>query len=241
MYIEFLKRRYCEEGKTAKQIGDELRVSKTTILRDMRKFGIERRKAKGWTTDVGGYILVKAPDHPRANTIGYVREHRLVMEKKLGRYLEPYEVVHHKDHNRKNNDPDNLELKASNSEHRKEHNDPEQMRRMQAKSRENMNARKQALIANPPPCACGCGRPVKWTMKYSPRRFAKLLHGHGRVVKKREGFAQWLEENRDTKCACGCDQSIQLTYNHYKHRKKFPKFIHGHNVKILNEIRNLSL
>src|SRR4030095_11407521 len=37
-------------------------------------------------------------------------EHRLVMERKLGRQLIPSELVHHKDENRSNNDPDNLEL-----------------------------------------------------------------------------------------------------------------------------------
>lgn len=47
-------------------------------------------------------------------------EHRTVMEKKLGRKLLPSEVVHHKDNNKKNNDPDNLEVKTR-AEHIKEH------------------------------------------------------------------------------------------------------------------------
>ncbi len=36
--------------------------------------------------------------------------HREVMEQKLGRKLRPGELVHHKDENKLNNDPDNLEL-----------------------------------------------------------------------------------------------------------------------------------
>ena len=41
---------------------------------------------------------------------GYVRLHRLMIEAKLGRYLERDEVVHHKDGNTFNNAPANLEV-----------------------------------------------------------------------------------------------------------------------------------
>lgn len=56
-----------------------------------------------------GYILIYAPKHPFRNKVGkgYVLEHRLVMEKKLGRYLTKNEIVHHingiKDDNRLKN------------------------------------------------------------------------------------------------------------------------------------------
>lgn len=63
----------------------------------------------GRTVDVKGYVHIYRPEHPHANH-GYVREHVLVMEEKLGRYLERHERVHHKDGNRSNNNPDNLEL-----------------------------------------------------------------------------------------------------------------------------------
>jgi len=62
-------------------------------------------------------VLIHQPHHPHANHAGYVREHRLVMEKKLGRFLQPTEVVHHKDDNRQNNDPSNLELFPNNTAH----------------------------------------------------------------------------------------------------------------------------
>ena len=71
----------------------------------------------GRTVDADGYILVKTPGHPHADNRGYVREHRLVMEGLIGRYLTPTEVVHHDDRNRANNSPGNLLLFPSNAEH----------------------------------------------------------------------------------------------------------------------------
>lgn len=59
-----------------------------------------------------GYIRVWAPEHPGAmGRGGYVPEHRLVMEQKLGRRLERGESVHHIDGDRANNAPENLQLR----------------------------------------------------------------------------------------------------------------------------------
>lgn len=55
-----------------------------------------------------GYILVLAKNHPGCNNKGYVREHRLTVEKIMGRYLRPLEYVHHKNKKRDDNRPENL-------------------------------------------------------------------------------------------------------------------------------------
>ena len=73
----------------------------------------------GTLIDKDGYVLVLVPNHPFGNSGGYVRQHRLVMEDKLKRWLLPTEVVHHKDGNKKNNSIENLELFSKNSEHLK--------------------------------------------------------------------------------------------------------------------------
>lgn len=70
-----------------------------------------------------GYAYITAPnDHPYAckrtnRDIKLIREHRLVMEQKLGRYLLPSEVVDHIDGLTLHNSPENLRLFASNGEH----------------------------------------------------------------------------------------------------------------------------
>lgn len=64
----------------------------------------------------GGYVMRYAPDHPLAPKGGYIMEHRLVMENKIGRLLERHEVVHHVNGDRADNRPENLEL-MNQSEH----------------------------------------------------------------------------------------------------------------------------
>lgn len=72
------------------------------------------------------YILAYAPKHPHAHKDGYVMLHTIIMERHIGRYLNDDEVVHHVNHDRKDNRLENLQLmkkKAHMSMHMKERNE----------------------------------------------------------------------------------------------------------------------
>lgn len=127
--VKIIREHYAQ-GATLKELAEDLGMSEEVIRRLMIAAGIKRRPrgqpegkylpAGGRVTDKDGYVLLKANGHPHANSGGYVREHRLVMEAVLGRYLLPDEVVHHRDGVKANNAPENLELYASNAAHKRD-------------------------------------------------------------------------------------------------------------------------
>lgn len=121
--------------RTVPEIARLLGTTRKRVETRMKKYNMPRCKqgaqpgsrnhqyVSGRRVDLDGYVLVTAPtDHPHArqrpNRVGkIIYEHRLVMEKKLGRYLSPEEVVDHVDGLTLHNAPDNLRLFASNGQH----------------------------------------------------------------------------------------------------------------------------
>ena len=111
----------CPECKIGRWQDSKSRINRLCHKCAMRHISENCRgdKSHAWRggqfQDTAGYIRIYYPDHPYAthpskSPEGYVLKHRLVMEKKLGRYLLPSEKVHHIDGIKNNNNEANLQL-----------------------------------------------------------------------------------------------------------------------------------
>lgn len=134
---EDIPRLYLEEKLSTPQIGKLVGLTPGAVASILTSRGVKLRTSKeglavrfpngafgelasNWrggrrTAGHGGYVRVYAPEHPTAKQ-GSVFEHTLVAEKKLGRYLEKDEVVHHINGIKDDNRPENLEV-CKRSEH----------------------------------------------------------------------------------------------------------------------------
>ncbi len=133
------------KGYSTNQIGELLQINGSNIYHALGSRGIPMRtqrdaiqlahdrgqvrtargeRHKWWkggkSKHTAGYILIKRPEHPRADCRGYVPEHTLVAEKKIGRLLLSNEITHHINHDRTDNRPENLDV-MTNVEHGKMH------------------------------------------------------------------------------------------------------------------------
>lgn len=98
---------------------DDNRIENLTLFRN--RSGENNPNWKGGRKKRDGYILIWNPKHPHCSGKSYVLEHRLVMEKHLGRYLKPEERVHHKNGIKDDNRIENLTLFKNIGEHFKFH------------------------------------------------------------------------------------------------------------------------
>lgn len=123
-----LRRLFLESGIPIRSTGEAARLQGPT--RRERALGHKRGpmsaesrqkmslaklgKGRGWRVTASGYIeFTMGPNKGRL-------QHNVVMEQRIGRRIARGEVVHHRDENKQNNDPSNLEL-MTRSEHTSHH------------------------------------------------------------------------------------------------------------------------
>ena len=104
--------------------GEKMSLKQRKAISDMAKKRVGDKNSNwkgGRIKKPNGYIMIQCPSHPFADVDGYVLEHRLVMEKHLGRTLLPTEVVHHVNGIPDDNRIENLMLFSNQKEHAKVH------------------------------------------------------------------------------------------------------------------------
>ena len=110
---ERLKKQW-ENPEYRKKIGQSHKGEKFS-KEHRRKMGLACKGSKNYFWKGGiikdkGYITKHKPEHPFTDFRGYVREHRLIMEEFLGRYLTKDECVHHINGIKNDNRIENLQL-----------------------------------------------------------------------------------------------------------------------------------
>jgi len=133
---EWLEDQYINQKKTLRDIAKICEVSVSCIHYWIKKHNIPTRtideinNEKDWSGENNpnwnggkrtsmGYVLIYKPEHPNRGKYPYIQEHRLVMEKLLGRYLTKEERVHHINYKKDDNRIENLYLCKTKSEHQK--------------------------------------------------------------------------------------------------------------------------
>lgn len=112
--IEFLKDNYPIEG--SKFCSEILKRDYQAVQKQAQKLNIKRHDGRKLYISHQGYLVFEPVRGHK------IQVHRLLMEEILGRPLTADEIVHHKDNNKLNNNPSNLEI-MTRAEHINIHRD----------------------------------------------------------------------------------------------------------------------
>ena len=82
-------------GKKMNYTAAHVEKIKANVLKAIEAKTIYRTPGDVVRHTISGYVLIYQPEHPTANKHGYVRAHRYLAERALGRALKSTEVVHH--------------------------------------------------------------------------------------------------------------------------------------------------
>jgi hypothetical protein len=102
-------------GLSTREVAKAFGIGKSTVFQILKAAGLTRDHNQS-AIMAGEKTRIKNPNHKRTCR----SRARQVMQAVLGRSLESWEHVHHKDHDFTNNDPSNLEI-VSASDHAKLH------------------------------------------------------------------------------------------------------------------------
>lgn len=115
---------YVNQDMSSIKIAKKYNMRVSSVCRRLNSLGIikpskghEGRNGKKGTVYIKGYPVIYMPDHPRAKSSGYVRQHIIEMEKMIGRTPTKEEEIHHIDLDKDNNTPKNLLLLENHREH----------------------------------------------------------------------------------------------------------------------------